>query len=212
MRKAIVISLMIIVISFVISIYFYQQMPEKIASHWNFKGEVDDYMSKFWGLFLMPIISIGLLLLFIFLPNIDPLKENYKKFMKYYDGFVLLIIIFLFYLYLLTIFWNIGFRFSIVQFLAPIFGILFFYIGILIENAKRNWFVGIKTPWTLSNDKVWNNTHKVGGKLFKIIAIIAVVGIFFENYALYFILIPVIFIAVYTIVYSYFEYKKLKNK
>ncbi|MEK7202903.1 MAG: SdpI family protein [Patescibacteria group bacterium] len=68
--------------------------------------------------------------------------------------------------------------------------------------------IGIRTPWTLSSDLVWEKTHKIGGKLFKITGVIAFVGIFFQSYALFFIFIPVILVAIYTIVYSYFEYQK----
>ncbi|KAA0005070.1 MAG: SdpI family protein [Thermoplasmata archaeon] len=208
MRKSGIIVLGVILLSFIIGIYFYPQMPEKIASHWNAQGQVDGYMSKFWGLFLMPLLSMMLFLLFIAIPKIDPLKHNIEKFREYYDGFVVLIIVYLFYVYLLTIFWNIGIRFNMVQPLAPAMGILFYYIGILIENAKRNWFIGIRTPWTLSSEKVWEKTHKIGGKLFKIAGIIAFIGVFFQRYVLFFILVPIILVAAYTIVYSYFEYQK----
>ncbi|RLF30149.1 MAG: hypothetical protein DRJ99_03065 [Thermoplasmata archaeon] len=208
MRKNEIIVLGVILLSFIIGIYFYPQMPEKIASHWDAQGQVDGYISKFWGLFLMPLLSMMLFLLFIAIPKIDPLKHNIEKFRKYYDGFVVLIIVYLFYVYLLTIFWNIGIRFSMVQPLAPAMGILFYYIGILTENAKRNWFIGIRTPWTLSSEKVWEKTHKIGGKLFKIAGIITFIGVFFQRYALFFILVPIILVAAYTIIYSYFEYQK----
>jgi uncharacterized membrane protein len=183
-------------------------MTETIASHWDIQGEVNGYISKVWGLFLMPLLSLGLFLLFITIPKIDPLKQNIAKFRKYFDGFVILIILFLFYLQLLTIFWNFGFTFNIIQFLIPAFSILFFYLGILIENSKRNWFIGIRTPWTMSSDKVWDKTHKIGGKLFKIAAIIVLIGVLFESYAFYFMLIPIIIVVIYTAVYSYLEYKK----
>ncbi len=208
MRKSEIIIFGIIILSFAIGIYFYPQMPEKLASHWNAQGQVDGYMSKFWGLFLMPIISVGMLLLFILIPRIDPLKSNIQQFRKYYDGFVVLIIVFLFYLYLLTIFWNIGYTFNMITFLSPAFAILFYYAGILIENAKRNWFIGIRTPWTLSSDKVWDKTHKIGGKLFKIAGLLALLAIFFESYAIFIIIVPVIMVSIYTVVYSYFEYQK----
>jgi len=209
MKKNIIIIL-IILVSFAVGIYFFPQMPEKMASHWNIRSEVDGYIPKFWGLFLMPIISLGLFLLFLLIPKIDPLKENIKKFKKYFDWFVFLIIVFLFYLYFLTIIWNIGFRFDFVVFSMPAFSLLFYYIGILTENAKRNWFIGIRTPWTLSNDKVWEKTHKIGGKLFKIVGLIALSGIIFPNYAFLLLIIPAIFSAIYVVVYSYFEYQKEK--
>lgn len=207
-RKSEITIIAIILLSFVIGTYFYPMMPEKIASHWDSKGRVDGYMSKFWGLFLMPLISVGLFLLFVLIPKIDPLKMNIDKFRKYYDGFVVLVIAFLFYIYILTILWNTGIRFSMIQFMAPAFGILFYYAGILTENAKRNWFIGIRTPWTISNEKVWEKTNKVGGRLFKIAGIISLLGIFFHDQALIFIIAPVILIAVYTIFYSYNEYHK----
>jgi uncharacterized membrane protein len=208
MRKSEIIISGIIIISFTIGIYYYPQMPEKLASHWNAQGQVDGYMSKFWGLFLMPIISVGLLLLFILIPRIDPLKSNIQQFREYYDGFVVLIMVFLFYLYLLTIFWNSGYTFNMITFLSPAFAILFYYSGILIENARRNWFIGIRTPWTLSSDKVWDKTHKIGGRLFKIAGILSLLAIFFESYAIYIIIVPVIIVTIYTVLYSYFEYQK----
>lgn len=208
MRKSETVALGIIIISLIIGIYFYPQMPEQIASHWNAQGQADGYMPKLCALFLMPLISFGLFLLFIVIPKIDPLKHNIEQFRKYYDGFVVLILAFLFYIYLLTISWSIGIRFNMTQLLVPFFCILFYYCGILIENAKRNWFVGIRTPWTMSSDEVWKKTHKLGGKLFKVCGIIVLLGIIFERFALCFVLIPVIFASIYTIVYSYFEYKK----
>lgn len=107
-----------------------------------------------------------------------------------------------------VILWNLGIKIS-PNVIVPIgIGILFFYIGILCENAKRNWFIGIRTPWTLSSERVWERTHKIGGKLFKIAGVIAFVGVFFQSYALFFILVPVISVAAYTIIYSYVEYQK----
>lgn len=212
MKKSEIIILIIILLSFAIGIYFYPQMPSQMASHWNAQGKVNGYMTRFWALFLMPIMSIALFLLFIFIPKIDPLKENIEKFRKYYDGFVVLMIAFLFYVYLLTVFWNIGMKFDMTQVLTPAFAILFYYIGVLMENAKMNWFIGIRTPWTLSSEKVWDKTHKIGGKLFKIAGLIAFFGLLLPGYAIFFMVIPVIFISLYTIVYSYFEYKKLEIK
>jgi len=208
MRKINIIALGIILISFLLGIYLYPSMPEQMASHWNAQGEVDDYMSKFWALFLMPLMSLGLLLLFLVIPKIDPLKQNIEKFRKYFDGFIVLMLGFLFYVYLLTIFWNLELRFSMTLLMIPAMAALFYYCGILVENAKRNWFIGIRTPWTLSNEKVWEKTHKLGGKLFKAAAIIILFGIVLKGYALLFILVPVIFVSFYLIVYSYVEYQK----
>jgi uncharacterized membrane protein len=210
MRKSEIIIVGIVLISFIIGIYFYAQMPSMMASHWNAQGEVDGYMSKFWGVFLFPIILIGLLILFNFIPKIDPLKENIKKFRKYFDTFIILMTIFLSYIYCLTLFWNLGKRFDMNTLIIPAIGIIFYYSGVLMENAKRNWFIGIRTPWTLSSENVWNKTHKVGAKLFKIAGVITFVGVLFGEYTIFLILGLAIFISVYTIIYSYLGYKKEK--
>lgn len=211
MRKAELFVLIAVVFSFIIGIYFYPQMPEQMASHWNAQGKVDGYMSRFWGVFLMPFVFVGLALLFIAIPRIDPLKNNIEKFRKYYDGFIILFFIFMLLVYFQTILWNLGIEISPNLAFPILMGFLFFYIGVLLENAKRNWFIGIRTPWTLSSDKVWNKTHKLGSKMFKTAGIIALIGFLFQKYATYFILIPVLFAAFYLIVYSYFEYQKEKK-
>ncbi|MGA9348040.1 MAG: SdpI family protein [Anaerolineae bacterium] len=207
-RKSEILIVGIALLSFVIGVYYYPQMPEKMASHWNAQGRVDDYLSKFWGVFLIPITLVPLALLFMAIPRIDPLRENIEKFRRYYDGFVILFMIFMIFVYLQMILWNIGIQMS-PNVSVPIgVGLLFIGAGILCENAKRNWFIGIRTPWTLSSERVWDKTHRMGGKLFKIAGVMAMVGIFFQSYAAFFVLIPVLLVAAYTVVYSYFEYQK----
>lgn len=212
MRRFDLILLIIIVSFFAIGIYLYPSLPERMASHWNLKGQVDGYMSKFWGVFFLPFIAAGLSMIFIVIPRIDPLKSNIEKFRRYYDSYVLLFQAFLFYLYMLTILWNLGVAFSLIQLLTPAIGVVFYYSGILMEKVKKNWFIGIRTPWTLSSDVVWDKTHKLGGKLFKIAGIITLLGILFENIAILVILAPVLVVAVYLIFYSYLEYKKIENR
>jgi uncharacterized membrane protein len=207
-RKSELLIVGIALLSFVIGIFYYPQMPERMASHWNAKGQVDDYLARFWGVFLIPVTLVGLALLFMAIPRIDPLRENIEKFRRYYDGFVILFMIFMVCVYLQMILWNIGIKVG-PNVTVPIgTGLLFIGAGILCENAKRNWFIGIRTPWTLSSEQVWDKTHRLGGKLFKIAGVIAVVGIFFQSYAVFFVLIPVLLVAAYTIVYSYLEYQK----
>ena len=208
MSKAKILTLLIILISFVLGFYFSSQLPDRLASHWNIRGEVDGYSSKFVGLYLSPIIMVGLFLLFSMIPRIDPLGENIKVFRKYYEGFMVVITLFLFYIYTLTILWNIGFRFDMGQLMIPALAGLFYYTAILIEHAKRNWFIGIRTPWTLSSDRVWEKTHKTAGKLLKISSLIMLLGIIFKGYLVYLLLFPIFLSMGYAVVYSYFEYKK----
>jgi len=199
----------IFIASLAISIYFYPFVPEKMASHWNAEGKVNGYMPKNVALFLIPLVILFLSLLFIAIPKVDPMKSNIKSFKKYYDGFVILFLAFMLSLHLQIILWNIGIKAPFNIFIPPWIAILFFYIGILLENAQQNWFIGIRTPWTLSNKIVWEKTHRLGGKLFKITAIVVLIGIIFPEYTIWFILLPVFASASYLVVYSYFEYQKI---
>lgn len=208
MRKITAAITGLVLLSFILSIYFYPQVPEKMATHWNSQGEVDGYMSKLWGLFFMPLVITGIVIMFLIIPKIDPKKENIAKFRKYYDRFIVILILFMIAVHLQILLWNAGIKISPNSVLPLGIGLLFYYIGILTENAERNWFIGIRTPWTLSSDRVWKKTNHIGGKLFKIAGMAAILGAFFPEYAIYFILVPIMVIAGLTVVYSYIEYQK----
>ncbi|OGG36652.1 hypothetical protein A2110_00260, partial [Candidatus Jorgensenbacteria bacterium GWA1_54_12] len=145
----------------------------------------------------------------VFIPRIDPLKANIEKFRGYFDGFIVLMTLFLLYVHAISMLWNLGVAVNMNRIMPPALGALLFYCGILIEKAKRNWFIGIRTPWTLSNDMVWDKTHQLGGKLFKITGVIAVFGAFAGTYAFLFFIIPVVAATLFTTVYSYVLYRKL---
>lgn len=209
MKKIYLLFFALVLVSFALSAYYYPALPEQMASHWGMNGEPDDYMGKFWGAYLMPIFLLILVLLFIVIPYIDPLKKNIKKFINYYYGFVILFLLFMLAVHFFVILWNIGIKVR-PNIVFPIgIGVLFYYIGILCNHAKQNWFIGIRTPWTLSNTKVWNRTHQLGARLFKLSGAIAVVGAFFPQYSFYLIIAPVLIAALYPVVYSYFLYQKL---
>jgi uncharacterized membrane protein len=205
LRKAEIGAIVIVIFSFLIGLYFYPQLPEKYASHWNFAGEIDGYLPKLYGLFLTPVIMLVLVMILSLVPRFDPFPDNVRSFRSYYDGLIVLMCLFLLAIDLQTIFWNLGFQVS-PNTTFPIFlGILWFYLGILLEKTKRNGFCGIRTPWTMRSDTVWNKTHRIGGKLFKVAGGIAFLGIFFQPISLMFILLPVLGIVIYTMFYSYRE-------
>ena len=90
--------------------------------------------------------------------------------------------------------------------MLPALGLLFIFMGQLISKAKRNFFIGIRTPWTLSSDTVWNQTHRVGGKLFMAAGVLALLGAFFPDAAIWFVMLPIFGVTIFTMVYSYFLY------
>ena len=203
------ISAGIILLSFFIGIVSYSYMPDMMPMHWNAQGEIDGYMGKLWGLFMSPMISLGLFALFLVIPKLDPKRSNLESFKEYYQGIILVIVGFLFYVYILTILSAIGYKFNMVQAMSISFAVLFYYIGIVLKKTKSNFFVGIKTPWTLSDEKVWEKTHDLGGKLFKISGIIAFFGALFKEVAIFLMIIPIIVASIFIYIYSYLEYAKI---
>ncbi len=211
-KMFVIIVTAIIVISIVASLILYSRLPEKMASHWNARGEVDDYMPRIWGAFLMPVVMLLLALLLFFIPKIDPLKQNILKFKDYYYAFITFLSAYLLLVHLHILLWNAGIKISINISMSILSGPLFYFVGILLEKAKRNWFIGIRTPWTLSSDTVWEKTHKQGSVLFKICGVLSVIGAFFGRFAVYFIIVPVLAVSLYLIVYSYVEFQKENNR
>jgi len=203
------IILSLALLSFLLSALAYPYMPPRIATHWNAYGQVDGYMSPFWGLFLLPLINASMALLFLAIPHIDPRKSNIALFRKQYDRLVILVLVFMLVVQLQVILWNLGVQIS-PNLLIPVgIGLLYFYIGIVFEHAKPNWFVGIRTPWTLSSDIVWEKTHRLGARLFKLAGIITIASVLVQDYAVWILLVTVLVIALVLVIYSYVEYKKL---
>ena len=188
----------------------YPMLPDQIASHWNAAGQVDDYMPKFWGVFLLPIVLAVMFLFYIIIPKIDPYRANIESFRKYYNLMWVVIAAFLFYVFKLMIIWNLGYRFDFALMMVPALAAFLYFLGWLLEKSKRNWFVGIRTPWTLSDDGVWEKTHQLGGKLFRAAAVFSLIGLFFRDSAIAIVVIavPMGLVAIVTVVYSYFEYRK----
>ncbi len=204
-------SLALIALMFAAAAYFYPMLPGTIASHWNAQGQVDGWMEKGLALFLMPAVTLVIFLLLYVIPSVDPLKKNIAAFKKYYNGFKLVFVVFLAYLFAMTLAFNFGYLFNFFTLLAPGLAVLFYYMGVLMEHAERNWSIGIRTPWTLSSDRVWKKTHRLGALSFKIIAVLTLASAAIPEYAIYLFLIPVLAVAVGLVIYSYFEYAKEKR-
>lgn len=205
-----IIVLVLIIGSIVAGAFLWNQFPEQMASHWNENDQVDGYMSRFWGVFMMPLINLGLFLLFLVIPLIDPLKANIAQFRGVFNLFIAFIIGYMTYVHALTLIWNLGnTSLGVGKAMLPAMGLLFFLIGYLLKQAKRNWFIGIRTPWTLSSDKVWDETHRIGSILFMVSGVLAVIGGFFGGMtAVWFILIPVFGTTIFLVVYSFLLYQK----
>lgn len=209
-RTTLIVVLLMIVAATIVGAAFWNKLPDQMASHWGANDQVNGYMSKFWGVFLMPLITLGMMLLFLVIPSIDPLKANIAQFRDVFNLFITLIVAFMLYVYILTLRWNLGFtNFAMSRAMLPAMGLLFFFIGYMLRKAKRNFFIGIRTPWTLSSDRVWDETHRIGSVLFMISGALAFIGSFFGGMAAFwFVFIPIIGSTLITLVYSYVLYQR----
>ncbi len=212
MRRAVVASVVLVVLQFAVGFYLYPRMPERMAIHWGLTGEADGYGSRFLGLFLIPLISVVFFPLLLALPRLDPLR-GIERFRGGYDWFVFGFLAYMGYVQGLSLAWNLGWRFSFMRMLAPAMGGLFVGIGVLMRDVRQNWFVGIRTPWTLSSEEVWDRTHERGSRLFMVSGGLAALGAFTEGWlALALISVPVLFTGMYLVYYSYSEYRRLVVK
>ena len=202
----------LVALCFLTAIVAYPKLPEKVASHWNLEGKADGYMDRAGGAFFVPVLSLFMLALFYVLPRIDPLKKNYAAFRNEYDGMVAVLVGFMYYVYLLTLLINFGHGIDIVQWLSPAFAVLFYYVGILLGKAKQNWFVGIRTPWTLESESVWDKTHAVASRLFKAAGVAALLGVFVPQAGLMVAVALAVGVAVFTFFYSYWEFQREKKR
>ncbi len=181
---------------------FYAKLPNLMATHWDLANKVNGYTEKFWFLTMMPALMLGLLCLMLVLPRLDPKVKNIKTFSTIYEGLVLLMMLFLSYMQILVILFNLGYAVNMTQLIAPGLSILFTYIGFVMKNAKQNWTVGIRTPWTLSSENVWNKTHKWAGKWLLICSPLLMLGLLVPSITFYLIAIPIL-VLLGSVIYSY---------
>ncbi|KXK11860.1 MAG: hypothetical protein UZ14_CFX002002608 [Chloroflexi bacterium OLB14] len=132
-----ILALALIAIAIIAGLLLWNQLPEQMASHWNANDEVDGYMSKFWGVFLMPLTALFLFGLFMVIPNIDPHKVNIESFRGTFNLFIVFIVAFLLYIHGLTLAWSLGYQnFKISSAMLPFLGVLFIFIGAMMKKPS----------------------------------------------------------------------------
>ena len=212
-RLTTIIVLVLVLAATIAGLSLWNRFPDQMASHWNVNDQVDGYMSRFWGVFLMPVLTLGMFLLFLLIPNIDPLKANIAQFRDAFNLFIVLIVAFMVYIHALTLLWSLGYTgFGMSRAMLPAMGLLFIFVGYMLRKAKRNFFIGIRTPWTLSSDRVWDETHRIGAMLFTISGVLALLGSFFGGMtAFVMIMVPLLGSTLFLVIYSYVLYRRETN-
>ena len=202
MRKWIPLAL--IVAAWAISLAVFERLPDRIPTHWNMQGEVDGWSGRAIGAFGLPAMMIAIWGLCYWLPAIDPRRESYAKFRATYDLVVAAIIALMLLVHAAVLGTSLGHDIPVAMIIPMLVGGLLVLIGNLLPRARPNWFFGIRTPWTLSNDRVWERTHRIGGRVM-VLAGLLVAATAFAAPPWPGILIPVAAVgaAIVPIVYSY---------
>jgi uncharacterized membrane protein len=204
-----ILTVAVILATFAAAALLYPSMPATMVTHWGLFGEPNGSMSRFWGLTIIPLLMALVVGLFEVLPAIDPLRENYKAFRGRYDQFVLVMALFLAFIFVVVALWNLGAPVDIMSALSLGIAILFYFSALLISETRRNYFVGIRTPWTLASDEVWEKTHKYAGKVFKAASVLVLIGAAVPKFAIIFLIVPLAGATAWVTLHSYLEYKKL---
>jgi uncharacterized membrane protein len=200
---------LLIIAAVVASIVAYPSLPERVPTHWGVNGEVNGWSSRFWGAWLMPLMMGFIWIIMRAIPHIDPRKENYRKFIGMYEVFISVTLAFMLAMHIVVLKAATGSHISIDKFVMAGVGTLFVAIGFFLPRVHPNWFVGIRTPWTLTSDLSWKRTHKVGGPLFMALGLIAIASAFvMPKVSVVFLVVAAVATTIFLFVYSYRVWKE----
>jgi uncharacterized membrane protein len=149
---------------------------ERIPVHWGIDGQVDRYGGKWEGLLMTPAIALGVYLLMVFLPRIDPGRANYPRFKTAYLVFRVGFLVFAAVLHGAILLTALGYQVDVGRVVFLSMGVLFLVLGNFMGKIRPNWFVGVRTPWTLSSKRSWTRTHRAAGWFFILLGLVAIAG------------------------------------
>jgi len=183
--------------------------PDRMPVHWNLAGEIDGYGGKFIGLLLLPLTSLGIYFLMLFVPLVDPGRRNYQNFATAFNAIRLTITVVFAALYVVFVVAGLGGKVNVTAIISLVIAAMFLVIGNFMGKIRPNWFVGVRTPWTLSSKLSWNKTHRLAGWLFLVMGLlIAVAGILQTTWIFILMVAANAVCLVWMIVYSYLIYRQ----
>jgi len=206
-------GLVIAALAVAVSLWAYPQLPPTVATHWNVRGEADGFSSRLVAVSIMPLVILGMTGLFNVLPRLDPRRANYGKFIGTYWLIANAVILFILIGHGMIVATGLGYPVKIGRTMPIGVGLLFIVLGNYLTRVEPNWFVGIRTPWTLSSDTVWRKTHRTGGWLMVLGgAAIAACAFFPPAAFLPLFIAAILLMAVIPIVQSYILWKREQGR
>lgn len=199
----------IVLLTAVTSVLAAPDLPSEMAIHFDASGSPDRYADRSLALAVGPLVGLGLVVLFAALPRIDPLGENVAEFQTAYDTVAVATVALIAYVHGLVLAYNLDVAFDVTVAIAPAVAAMYYLVGVLLERAERNWFVGLRTPWTLSDERVWDRTHERVAPLFKAAGVVALGALLVPSLASYWLVTPVLVASLAGVVYSFVCYRRL---
>ena len=205
-----VFPLVIMSLSILWWVILYNKLPSQIPMQWGVDGTVNSYAPKLQAAFTHNGILLFLYAVLVLSPKMDPRKQNYPKFSRSYRIITLAIMLVLFLLNISVLLASLGYNLNVTTITPILVGILFIILGNYMQTVKPNFFIGIRTAWTLSNEQVWRKTHRLGSKLFILGGILFFVTPFVPEQLLFPLIISIILaVVLIPTLYSYVQYRKI---
>jgi uncharacterized membrane protein len=202
-KAAITVSATLIVVATLVGIALYPQLPDPMPAHWDAAGNVDGYIARAWGVFLFPVLTAGLAVLLFAVPHMDPERANIESFRGAYNTFAVGFVVFMLLVYGLMLAAGLGHEIRITLVIMPAMGVLFLGIGRLLRSARHNYSIGIRTPWTLASEEVWDATHALAGRTFTVGGIVAILAAFLGEAGFWLMMAGLLGAALVPVGYSY---------
>lgn len=200
-------------LSLAVAIWAYPQLPDLVITHWKFSGEADGWSSRLFHTLFFPGLIFFIYLLLTLMPKFDPMSERYREFSKAYLAMRNLILSVIFIIFAAATLVNLGYNLNIGIIVTTVIGLLMIILGFYFRKIKRNFFVGIRTSWTISSEKVWDKTHHLGSYLFIIWGFLLIAAPYLNQKIALFILLGGAILVVFTLfLYSYWLYSKEKKE
>lgn len=204
------IAALVIVVTLIATLAVYSSLPDRVPMHWNFQGQVDDYGSR-PTVFLMPGFMTAIMLVFAALPWLSPKHFEVDTFRSTYLYIMVVIVAFMAYVQALMLWAALSKPIDMTRSILGSLFLLLLLLGNVMGKVRRNFYVGVRTPWTLANERVWHATHRFAGKSFVIGGVAGLVLVILGAGMIAMIVVfPIAVLA--PVVYSLVYYKQLERR
>lgn len=202
------VQLLFIGLTVLANILVFNYLPAQVPTHWGVTGQVDAYMAKEIGIWVMPGLSLALTVFFKYLPQFDPKNKNYTLFAHEWNIIQISLVGFLSFMHFLILYFSFNPNANFLSIFFVGLGVFFVLLGNYLSKIRQNYFIGVRTPWTLDSTDNWNKTHRYASWCFVIIGIFIIIEAFTLWLPPIFVILGIIILSILPMIYSFLLFKK----